>query len=60
MTVLEKHNNSYKSHAKERVTKYIPTMTGVRKRPSAILNLRESYRTRATDMLMGESRVMFR
>ena len=35
-------------------------MTGVKKRPSAIMNIRESYRTRATDMLMGESRVMFR
>jgi len=35
-------------------------MTGVKKKPSTMTNLRESYRTRATDMLMGESRVMFR
>jgi len=34
-------------------------MTGVKK-PSPMSSLRESYKTRATDMLMGESRVMFR
>jgi len=34
-------------------------MTGVKK-PSPMSALRDSYKTRATDMLMGESRVMFR
>lgn len=34
-------------------------MTGVKK-PSTMSVLRDSYKTRATDMLMGESRVMFR